>query len=326
MANLDISWLLESEYPWVKYMAQIDLNDSTPDNKQLKSLKNQSTKHPFVQKLLEDISTWPNPPLKNHKDAVHPLHKIVFLTDIGFDLSDEVMQEIAKRILNCQSEEGPFQVMLNIPKPFGGSGEDELSWMACDSVVSLYILMKLGLENDKRVQKALEYMISLLRENGWPCVGSESLGAKFKGPGRRTDPCPYVNFYMVKLLAKSEKYKDSDEIKIGIDTIFKLWENRRKVKPYLFGMGSDFIKLKAPFIWYDILHFLDVLVELPYAAQNKYFRQMIEILELKQRDDFKFAAESVYREYKDWDFGQKREPSEWITFIAYRILKKYYNE
>lgn len=26
--------------------------------------------------------------------------------------------------------------------------------------------------------------------------------------------------------------------------------------------------------------------------------------------------------YKGWDFGQKREPSAWITFLMQRILKR----
>ncbi len=324
MTVYNIDWLLESEFPWVTYMTRLDLLGEKKEK--LKNLKSEIVEHKKVQMLIKDISSWPKPALKNHKDAVHPLHKIVFLTDLGLDYSDKPMRNISEKIMENQSPEGPFELTLNISKTFGGSGDDEISWMACDSVVSLYILLKLGLEQNPKVKKALDYMVSLVRENGWPCKGSESLGGKFKGPGRRTDPCPYVNFYMVKVLSQSEEYKDSEQIRIGIDTIFDLWEKRRKEKPYLFGMGSDFIKLKAPFIWYDILHFLDVLVNIPYAVQNKYFRQMIEILELKQDDELKFTPESVYREYKDWDFGQKRKPSEWITFLAYRILKKYYNE
>jgi len=34
-----------------------------------------------------------------------------------------------------------------------------------------------------------------------------------------------------------------------------LWEKRREQKHYLFAMGTDFNKLKAPLIWFDILQY-----------------------------------------------------------------------
>jgi hypothetical protein len=41
-----------------------------------------------------------------------------------------------------------------------------------------------------------------------------------------------------------------------------------------------------------------------------------------------FTPESVYMEFKGWDFGQKIKPSKYLTFLVYRILKRieYVNE
>ena len=38
-----------------------------------------------------------------------------------------------------------------------------------------------------------------------------------------------------------------------------LWQNSREKHPYQFYMGTDFRKVKAPLVWYDILHVADVL-------------------------------------------------------------------
>lgn len=32
-----------------------------------------------------------------------------------------------------------------------------------------------------------------------------------------------------------------------------------------------------------------------------------------------YIPASVYQPYKDWDFGQKKEPSDWLTFCIARI-------
>lgn len=58
---------------------------------------------------------------------------------------------------------------------------------------------------------------------------------------------------MIKLLLQ---YKDEykNEISIGCNSLNTLWENSLNDHPYIFYMGTDFRKLKLPFIWYDILH------------------------------------------------------------------------
>jgi hypothetical protein len=43
--------------------------------------------------------------------------------------------------------------------------------------------------NDEQIRKAKDYLLSLVRENGWPCSVAPDLG-NFRGPGRKADPCP----------------------------------------------------------------------------------------------------------------------------------------
>jgi hypothetical protein len=47
---------------------------------------------------------------------------------------------------------------------------------------------------------------------------------------------------------------------------------------------------------------------------------MMAILRSKADDEGRYTAESVYLAWKDWEFGQKKTPSRWVTFLALRIL------
>jgi len=41
--------------------------------------------------------------------------------------------------------------------------------------------------------------------------------------------------------------------------------------------------------------------------------------------DGKFFAESASRTYSDFDFGQTKMPSRWITFLIYRLQKRFHD-
>lgn len=81
--------------------------------------------HHLVQGLLAGLQNWPEPVLRSHKDAKHPLHKLTFIADLGLQAGDPDVDEVIKRVLAHRSSEGPFMVLVNYPKHFGGSGEDQ---------------------------------------------------------------------------------------------------------------------------------------------------------------------------------------------------------
>ncbi len=90
----------------------------------------------------------------------------------------------------------------------------------------------------------------------------------------------------------------------------------------MFYMGTDFRKLKVPFVWYDLIHVLDVLSRFPWVLKDTRFLNMLETLESKADSHSRFTLESVWTAWKEWEFGQKKEPSRWLTFTAWRIIKE----
>ena len=307
--------------PWVEYRTRVDILEQSEGSSEVRNARKAMLEHPQVKTLIEELDEWPGTILKSHKSAGHVLHKLVFLADLGFRAGDPDISKIIPRIQAHQSEEGLFQILVNINPKYGGTGKNQFAWMLCDAPLVLYALSKFGLGKSKEIQNATKYLVGLARENGWPCAVALELG-KFRGPGRKSDPCPYANLLMIKLLAQFPKYHASRSVRIGVETLLSLWEQRKERRPYLFAMGRDFAKLKAPLIWYDILHVTDVLTQIPWARDDSRVQDMVGIIQNKVGNDERFTAESVWRDWKDWDFGQKRDPSWWITLLAHRVLRR----
>jgi len=224
-----IKWLLEGD-PWVVYHTRIDLLHEDRESLQVQKAHNEIMVHENILRLIAELTSWPGEALRNHKSSGSLLHKLTFLADLGFRSDDPQIAPILQKIKSNAAEEGPFQIMVNIPKAFGGTGEDGLSWMLCDASSTLYALAEMGEVDDKSVVSAANYLAGLVRESGgWPCAASSKLG-RFRGPGRKGDPCPYATLLMVKaLIPFGERY--SREIQLGVSTLLDLWERRRTENP-----------------------------------------------------------------------------------------------
>ena len=274
-----ITWLLESQ-PWVQYRTRRDLLHQKESDPEVLKARQEMIKHRQVQELLAELAQWPGSILSSHKSAGHPLHKLIFVADLGLKATDPEIKQIIERICEHQAPEGSFQVLMNIPPRYGGTGKNQWAWALCDAPLILYALVKFGLGEDERIQKASAHLVSLIKENGWPCAVSEELG-KFRGPGRKEDPCPYANLIMLKALAQKSEWRDSLECHIGAEALLTLWEGREKRHPYIFFMGTDFCKLKAPFVWYDLLHVVEVLTHFPDLRKDSRLKEMVEMIERK---------------------------------------------
>lgn len=274
---------------------------------------------PAVRGLAQELSAWPGGVLKRHNDSGHLLHKATFLADLGLRAGDPGIDAIAGRMLaHCDPEDIP-QVCVNISPAYGGTGQDRLAWSLCDAPLVLYALVRFGLGDDSRVKSAVSKLAALLRDNGWPCATSPDLS--FRGPGRKADPCPFATLAMLKLLAVLPDAHATHAI-AGSEALLALWQKRTECRPYLFGMGSDFCKLKAPLVWYDILHTLDVLSRFSHLAGDARLVEMITVVRSRADEYGRFTAGSVWMPWKDWEFGQKRVPSRWITLLISRVCDR----
>lgn len=329
MKQKTIEWLLQGE-PWIEYRTRVQLLGQPESDPQVKAARKAMLADPKIKLLLSELTAWPGTVLNSHKSASQPFHKLSFIAELGLNVNDPPVKAIVQKVMKHRSEQGPFQLPTNIPVHFGGSGRDEWAWALCDAPIIVSALLRLGMQKDPHVQTAIGYLTALVRENGWPCVVSPELG-KFRGPGRKDDPCPYATLVMLNMLAYTcpggrcqgvPGLQKSESAKVGTETLLSLWEKSKLQHPYMFFMGTDFRKLKAPLFWYDLLHVLDVLSHFEWTWTDRRFQQMLAAVEAKANPEGRFVPESVWTAWKDWDFSQKKVPSQGLTFFVQRILKR----
>jgi hypothetical protein len=321
MPQQAIDWLLASDEPWTRYRTLQDLLQRPHDDAEVRAARDAMLGHPLVQALIADVASWPGYPLKRHNDAAHPLHKLTLLADFGVRADDPGMAPAVAAVLAHRSEEGAFQSLVNVPKAFGGSGEDQWSWMLCDAPVLLSALLTLGLGQDARVQASAEHLAGLVDENGYRCLVAPELG-RFRGPGRKADPCPIANVVALKALAHLPGLADGPAARTATEMLLQHWSRDVDRKLYMFGTGDRFRKLKAPFVWYDILHVADVLSRFPFARDDPRFRTMVAAITDQADEQGRYTAGSMYRAWKGWSFADKKHPSPWVTYLVLRMQKR----
>ena len=168
--------LLERSDGWLKYAIHRNLS--------LVELRNAALADSRIQKYLEDVSAFHGTLVTNHKNPELPIHKLLFLLDIGFGTEVPEIKAAVDEILKNRDEHGIYQSLTNVPKHFGGTGEDVFSWCLCDAPLLLLALLKAGLDYHEYVKPGVDYLVSLCLDNGFPCAVSRN--CKFRGPGKRT--------------------------------------------------------------------------------------------------------------------------------------------
>jgi hypothetical protein len=318
--NAPIDWLLAGD-PYIQFRTRRDLLNEPEEDPAVQAARRAMVAGRPVQQLLAELAGWPGTVIASHKSAGQPFHKLTFVADLGLHAGDPLVDTIAAAVLRHQAPEGPFQLPMQLDPNAGGTRQAQWAWALCDAPLLVYALARFGFAHDPAVERAAAYLAGLLRANGWPCAVSSALGT-FRGPGRKDDPCPYANLAMLKALSALEEWRDGDACRTGAETLLSLWAESTTRHPYMFYMGTDFRKLKAPLVWYDLIHVLDTLSPFSWLRGDARLLDMLAVLKQKVDAEGRFTVESVWTAWKDWEFGQKRTPSRWLTLTAWRIIRR----
>jgi len=306
-----------SKESWTAYRALLDLERRSESDPDVREARKRMIADPFVALLVAGLLPWPGDVVNSHKSSWQPFHRLAFLADIGLTKDDPGMAAILAAILASSSAGIPTLPMV-LSKGPQGSAEARHAWALCDAPVTLRALVGMGLRDDPAVRSAAAALIRLGRENGWPCALAPEAGG-WRGPGRKQDPCPYATLAMLKLAAEFDVHRDGAEARAGVASLLGLWEHSRERHPYIFYMGTDFRKLKVPFVWYDILHVADVLSRFPAALGDPRFRDMIGVITSKRAPDGTYSPESDWKAWADHGLANKGKPSDWLGFLVRRI-------
>ena len=314
-----IGFILENGDVWLQYAARLNILGES--KKSLAQLRLQALSDPKIKAYLSDVADYHSILVSNHKNPDLPIHKLLFLLNLGFDSDVPEIQTAIEKIMEHKDSNGIYQSLTNIPKHFGGSGEDLFGWCLCDAPLLLLALLKTGIDYEKHIKQGVDFLVGYHKDSGFPCTVSPEFG-KFRGPGRKDDCCPNASLIMLKLLSAIPEYHDTETAENTAMGLLTLWENSLERHPFMYYMGTDFRKLKAPAMWYDIVHVVDVLSRFKNIRSDARFIEMFSIIKNKQDSSGLFTPEAVYQKFKGWDFGQKKTPSPYLTYICYQILAR----
>ncbi|KNY29546.1 hypothetical protein [Pseudobacteroides cellulosolvens] len=301
-----INWLIE-ENSWMNFAVETQLFDK-------KAEPAIATNDVKIQKIIERLKdldvgiTALKTGKVRYSSTGNVFWDLFFLSDIGLKAEDINIHDEIDDFFKLQQDDGTFILQ-------DGTKSNYL----CIPTIILASLVKMGYKDNPHIVKYIDIIINSQRlDGGWHCALNRATGKKLQN----SESCPMDNLNILMLLGQYDMYRNDIRLNGAIDLLLTHWKKREEPwRPYGFGIGNDYIKLKYPAVKYGILRVLDVLSIYPYASKKPEFNEMIELV-IKKSLDGKFYAESVSRSYAEFDFGQTKSPSRWITFLIYRILKR----
>jgi hypothetical protein len=315
--------LLESDEPFTLYRTLTDLLGLPADHPVLEEIRAQVLSDTRVRGLVKGLpSDWSTYLVKGHDKFDYPPSVLLLLFDLGVTPRDYPQIEVLLgQMRSLHDSDGRFLSLARFPgKP------PEIGSSLCDTHIITEALLLGGYESSPEVIKALKYTTQHLKETSqglaWKCEPNSVTRAR--GPGRKDDICPQVTVEALRLFSYlPEASRPAGLIPAG-RTLLGCWSNGHSERPYMFGHGTRFKKIRPPFFWYSIGEVLDATSRHPELVHEEAFQEMLSAVLEKADEDGKFTPESVYRDFKGWSFGQKDEWSPWTTLFLCRILKRVY--
>lgn len=307
-------WLLTEGEPWVRYRILVDLLDREEDAPEVVVARQEMLADERIRGLVaalrdEELGI---PAIRGEKVITHIKPDsfywvLCFLAEIGLSKDDLGLAEIVESLFDLVSPDDLFASFRQGERPI------------CLAAVLAYGLAGLGYSDDPRVRSCYDHLLrSRASDGGWHCAFMQRRWKRLRGSPHT---CPLANLDGLRALSVvPELWGEAERI---VDLLLLHWEEKGSpYRPYGFGIGTKFGKLRYPPTPYDILGFADALSRFPYAREKPAFREAVGEIVSKQDEEGRFYAESVSRAWAAFDFGQKKAPSSWITLLALRVIKR----
>jgi hypothetical protein len=304
-----IEWLLEGP-AWMRFAVETHLLDGRPD-------EGAALRETSIQRLLRR--------LKDERVGIRALETgkvtwaetgnaywdLFFLTDIGLTAQQMRITDEIEEFLERQLPDGTFV-----------TEDDHASNWFCVSGIFLSGVARAGYREHPRMRACVHYILGAQRSDGWHCGLDHVSGGKYEG----AESCPMDNLNILQLLGQYEEFRRDSRFNDAINLLLDHWMRRdEKWRLTGFGIGKRYKTIEYPAVKYGILRVLDVVSLFPYAAGREGFRDMLEFVGRKSVNG-RFLAESAREAYADFDFGQTREPSRWLTFLIERVKKRAWGQ
>jgi hypothetical protein len=306
-------WLLEGD-PTVRYRTLTNLLGLKESDKDVRRAREQVLDDPRIRHIRRrqnksgywgaerDIFTW-----WPAKDST--FYMLGVLADFGLRKEDPGIERACEYVLGAQLDCGAFGVRPP-PRP-----------LDCFTGILTESLAKFGYTADVRLGRAYEWLAGRQRvDGGFWCKNTGQPG----GPRQDEPSCAFAALCVLGALTLHPRLRGSGTAKRCAAFLLKCWDNRGRLRyaGHDSQIGTGWEKLKYPFTDYRLLMYLDIMSRLPHVRKDPRIRDITRILISKRDSEGRFRPESIHRAWSDFDFGQKKQPSRWITFLANYIIKR----
>ncbi|MCC6300095.1 MAG: nitrogen fixation protein NifH [Anaerolineales bacterium] len=325
-----LPWLLKSENPGVRYLAMRDLLDLSPDDKKLRSARKLAHEEGPIARVLSKMNEdgfWQRPGTGYGPKYKSTVWALILLAQLGASVKEDKRIRLACTYYldHALSPGGQLSAMTN-NSPSGTAD--------CLQGNMLWSLMELGYA-DKHMDAAYEWMartvtgegVAPMKEKHAPIhYFAGKCGPTFACGANNKLPCAWGGVKVLLALSKLPVEKRSELIKRAIqhgaefffsaDPSTADYPNGWAAKP-----SGNWWKFGFPVFYVtDILQIAEALVALGFG-KDKRLINTLELIRSKQDEEGRWALEYNY-DGKTWmRFGKMKEPNEWVTLRALKVLK-----
>jgi hypothetical protein len=325
-----VSWLLESANPGVRYLALRDLLDVSPEDKKLRAARRAAHKEGPAAEILSNMEKegyWAKPGPGYNPKYRSTVWSIILLAQLGASIhEDKRIEQACQYLLDHALAEGGQFTMITSGAPSGTAD--------CIQGNLLWSLRELGYE-DQRLAKAYEWMartvtgdgIAPAQERDAPIryYTTGKCGPTFACAANNKLPCAWggvkVMLAFSRLPIEQRTPLIESAIRQGVDFFLRV-DPATAAYPtgYAEKPSGNWWKFGFPVFYVtDLLQLAEALVRLGYGADPR-LSNTLNLIREKQDREGRWLLEYNYTG-KTWvDFGEKKQPNQWVTLRALKVL------
>ena len=319
-----LPWLLESN-PWTRYRTLTDLLEIPVSDPETVKVKAELLQHNKILGLAEEVKDWISIAPTRNNDSKISYFKLRMLADFGLkhsdlDLSVTIEKATEHVIDDMFAIRGELPEKLQKGKKYEKPDLYADVWHVspCNSPAITAALLGLGVQSERLDSAITALKYRWMDQIGWFChfFFVESQHKKLQVG------CPVAGLMALDVFSRVPGLKDAEQASQAFEPI-RFHKDFGKTL-YHFGRSKKFWTFKYPFVWYNALYLADVLTRFDFLKDEEILIELVDWIIKSQDDQGRFTPTSIFMEYKNWDFSNKKEPSPWITYLCCRVLKQYY--
>lgn len=326
-----VDWILASDEPGARWLTLTAVLGLPADDAAVTAARSAAVADPGVRELLARLPDWEaDNDVSGHDRPLYAPNLLGLLADMGVTADDDPrVERLLEAMLSHQDEQGRFQ-------SFGRLRSETPGWhsLLCDDHAIAEALLRFGRGEDPRVSRSLVRAAADLADldqgRAWPCRADPALG--FRGPGRRNDFCPMVTLQALRAFSYLAEEDRPGWLLDVARVSLRAWSERGTEKPYLFGHGRQFKRVKWPATWYNALSVLDAVGRYPGlwagpVARPEDARAIAELTACLIAYNVdpatgRVTPHSCYQGFEDFSFGRKKQPSPYATAKTLAVLAR----